>query len=80
TGEQYEASYKQGTWPDATRVGHRDDAIETTLVTVEDDRAVQVLDPETFEAITIPRPSFLDPSADSISVLKSESGLHAIPE
>jgi nonsense-mediated mRNA decay protein 3 len=49
-------------------------------VTVEDDRAVQVLDPETYEAKTIPRPSGVPYAAETVNVLKSRVGLHVVPE
>ncbi|MDL5362787.1 60S ribosomal export protein NMD3 [Halalkalicoccus sp. NIPERK01] len=80
TGERYESSFEEGDSPDARRLGRTDDAQETTLVSVEDDRAVQVLDPETYESKTIPRPDFLDTESGTVSVLKSRAGLHAVPE
>jgi nonsense-mediated mRNA decay protein 3 len=80
TGASYEAAYDEGIAPDARRLGTRADAVETTVVTVEDDHAVQVLDPETYEAKTIPRPDYFDPSAETVAVLKSRAGLHILPE
>jgi nonsense-mediated mRNA decay protein 3 len=80
TGERYEASYEEGDAPEARRLGTIEDGEETTLVTVEDDRAVQVLDPETYRAETIARPDYLDPDADTVTVLKSRAGLHVLPE
>ncbi|WP_256393480.1 60S ribosomal export protein NMD3 [Natronoarchaeum rubrum] len=80
TGERYEASYEEGDAPDAKRLGTIDDAEETTLVAVEDERAVQVLDPETYRAETIARPDYLDTDADAVPVLKSRAGLHVLPE
>lgn len=80
TGEQYEADAEDGIAPDARRLGDVVDARETTLVAVEDDHAVQVLDPDTYEAKTIPRPSYLDPETDTVSVLKHADGLHVLPE
>jgi nonsense-mediated mRNA decay protein 3 len=79
TGEDYEAGAADGTAPEAVRLGDLEDARETTLVTVEDDHAVQVLDPETFEARTIPRPSYLDPDAQTVYVLRHREGLHVLP-
>jgi len=77
TGERYEATIDElGTAP---RLGTREDGTETTLVAVEDDRAVQVLDPETDEAKTIARPGDLDPDADTVRVLKHREGLHVLP-
>ncbi|MFU1781294.1 60S ribosomal export protein NMD3 [Haloarcula japonica] len=80
TGEDYEASFEDGETPDARRLGFQEDAQTTTLVAVEDDRAVQVLDPETFESKTVPRPDYLDTDADEVPVLKSHTGLHILPD
>jgi nonsense-mediated mRNA decay protein 3 len=79
TGESYEAGFEDGIAPDARRLGRRGDAEETTLVAVEDDRAVQVLDPETYAATTVSRPEYLNPGADTVPVLKSRAGLHVLP-
>lgn len=80
TGERYEADAADGVAPDAQRIGHVDDAQNTTLVAVEDDNAVQVLDPQTYESKTIPRPSYLDPDAETVAVLKHRNGLHVLPD
>ena len=80
TGDDYEAAFEEGIDPDARKIGAQSDAEQTTLVAVEDDHAVQVLDPETFESKTISRPSYLDPDAESVPVLKHRSGLHVLPE
>lgn len=80
TGEQYEARFEEGETPDARKLGTTDDADETTVVAVEDDHAVQVLDPETYESKTIPRPDFFDPDAETVPVLKSRAGLHVLPD
>ncbi len=80
TGEGFEASFEDGEAPDARRLGTREDAQATTLVAIEDEHAFQVLDPETYESKTIPRPDYLDPDADEVPVLKSRAGLHALPE
>ncbi|MFT4958642.1 MAG: nonsense-mediated mRNA decay protein 3, partial [Halobacteriales archaeon] len=53
TGEDFEASYEDGDAPAGRVLGRREDGEESTLVTVEDDNAVQVLDPETYEAKTV---------------------------
>jgi nonsense-mediated mRNA decay protein 3 len=79
TGERYEADYEDGDAPDAVDLGHVDDAVETTLVAVTDEHAVQVLDPETYETKTVPRPDFLDVDAEQVPVLKHRNGLHAVP-
>ena len=80
SGDRYEARYEEGNAPDARRLGDRDDAVETTLVAVEDEHAIQVLDPETFETKSIARPDFFDPDAETVLVLKSRTGLHVVPE
>jgi nonsense-mediated mRNA decay protein 3 len=79
TGESYEAAFDEGIAPDARRLGTRSDGAETTVVTVEDDHAVQILDPETYEAKTVPRPDYFDSSAETVRVLKSRAGLHILP-
>jgi len=80
SGAAYEASFEDGDAPDARRLGDREDGVETTLVAIEDDHAVQVLDPETYETKSIPRPDYLDAEADQVQVLKSRAGLHVLPE
>ncbi|WP_436928349.1 60S ribosomal export protein NMD3 [Halosimplex halobium] len=80
TGEDYEASFEDGDAPEARRLGTREDARETTVVAVEDDNAVQVLDPETYAAETIPRPDYFDPAADDVPVIKHREGLHILPD
>jgi nonsense-mediated mRNA decay protein 3 len=80
TGDHFEARFEDEDAPDAERLGFREDGQRTTLVAVEDENAVQVLDPETFESVTIPRPDYLDAAADEVPVLKSRAGLHVLPE
>jgi nonsense-mediated mRNA decay protein 3 len=80
TGGAYEAAFEDGDAPEARRLGRREDAENTTLVTVEDEHAVQVLDPETYASTTVPRPAYLDPGAETVPVLKSRAGLHVLPE
>ncbi|WP_284012945.1 60S ribosomal export protein NMD3 [Halobaculum litoreum] len=79
TGEPYEARFEEGETPDAEQVGTVDDAVETTVVTVEDDNAVQVLDPETYEAVTIPRPPGVAADAAAVDVVKTDAGLYVVP-
>jgi nonsense-mediated mRNA decay protein 3 len=80
TGDDYESAFEADGAPEARKLGSVDDAAETTVVTVEDDHAVQVLDPETYEAKTVPRPDYFDPDAATVPVLKSRAGLHVLPE
>jgi nonsense-mediated mRNA decay protein 3 len=63
----------------AERLGRIEDADETTLVAVEDANAVQVLDPETYAATTVRRPSYLDPDAETVSVFDARDGLYVVP-
>ncbi|MFC7224491.1 60S ribosomal export protein NMD3 [Halalkalicoccus sp. GCM10025322] len=80
TGERYESAFEEGDAPGGRKLGRAEDARETTLVSVEDERAVQVLDPDTYHTETIARPDFLDVEAETVPVLKSRAGLHAVPE
>jgi len=80
TGASFEASYEDGDAPEARVLGRAADGADTPLVTVEDANAVQVLDPETYEAKTVARPDYLDPHAETVTVLKHREGLHVLPE
>jgi nonsense-mediated mRNA decay protein 3 len=80
TGERYEAAFEDGEVPDAERLGWREDGQQTTLVAVEDENAVQVLDPETYESKTIARPDYMDPDAEEVPVIKSHAGVYVLPE
>ncbi|MFW5903317.1 MAG: 60S ribosomal export protein NMD3, partial [Halolamina sp.] len=80
TGDPFEASYEDGDAPDARVLGRTEDGEETPLVSIEDDNAVQVLDPETYESKTVARPDYLDPDAEEVTVLKHREGLHVLPE
>jgi nonsense-mediated mRNA decay protein 3 len=79
SGDAYEADYEDGDAPDARALGRVDDAVETTLVAVEDDNAVQVLHPDTQRAETIPRPGFVDADGPTLPVFSSRAGLHPVP-
>ena len=80
TGDRYEADVEDGIAPDARKIADRGDAEPTTLVAVEDAHAVQVLDPDTYESTTVPRPDYLDPDAEAVPVFKHRRGLHVLPE
>ncbi|MEF8813225.1 MAG: 60S ribosomal export protein NMD3 [Halovenus sp.] len=79
SGDTYEAAYEDGDAPTAARLGWREDGRETTLVAVEDEHAVQVLDPETYETRSVARPSYLDEGAETVDVLRSTAGVHVLP-
>ncbi|WP_418280884.1 60S ribosomal export protein NMD3 [Halorubrum sp. DTA98] len=80
TGEEYSSSFDEGDAPDAARLGTHADASETTVVTVEDENAVQLLDPETYEAKTVPKPDFFDDEDDSVLAFKDGEDVHVVPE
>ncbi|MFC5279375.1 60S ribosomal export protein NMD3 [Halorubrum rubrum] len=79
SGDEYASAFDEGETPAATRLGTRSDATETTVVTVEDDRAIQVLDPETYEARTVPNPAFVDDDADEVLAFKHGEDVHLVP-
>jgi nonsense-mediated mRNA decay protein 3 len=80
SGEKYEADHEDRIAPEADRLGSLEAAEETTLVAVEDDHAIQVLDPENYRTKTIPRPEDLDTDAETVRVFKSPGGIYAVPE
>jgi len=79
SGDPYEASFDDEELA-ARRLTTREDAVETTVVAVEDAHAVQVLDPETYEAKTVSRPTFFDADAETVPVVKTRAGLHLLPD
>jgi len=79
TGEPYETPSGDDA-PEARRLGRREDAEETTVVAVADDHAVQVLDPETYETVTVARPPGLDPGAETVPVLRAAGDVHILPD
>ncbi len=79
SGDTYSAPFEEGASPDATRLGTHEDAAETTVVTVEDEHAIQVLDPETYEARTVPNPSFVDDDAETVLAFEHGGEVHLVP-
>lgn len=63
---------------EATKLGEARDAAETTVVSHRDDE-IQVLDPETYDTVTLERPSFVPPSAEQTPAISTESGLYLLP-
>ncbi len=62
----------------ANRIASIDDAVMVVLVAVEDD-AIMVLDPTTYETVTIRKPmSFTAQSGSEIPVIKTDYGLFAL--
>lgn len=80
TGEEYASGFDEGTAPEADRIGTREDAVETTVVAVEDEHAVQVLDPETYEAVTVRKPDFFEADTDAVLAVKRDGEVHLLPE
>ncbi len=80
TGERYESSYEDGNTPDAERLGWAEDGEEAVLVSVTDEHAIQVLNPNTYETETVARPDFLDPDSETVRVLDTSEGLFVLPE
>ena len=79
TGDPYASDFEEGETPDATRLGSRSDAVETTVVTVEDENAIQVLDPVTYAAKTVPKPTFIDDDADTVLAFEHAGTVHLVP-
>ena len=80
TGDPYAISGQNGEFPAVERVGHHRDAVETTVVAVEDEHSIQLLDPETYEAKTVARPEFVDAKKEMLPVLKDGTELYIVPE
>lgn len=80
TGEPYETAFEDGTVEGATKIGSREAARETTVVSVPDEHAVQVLDPETSVTRTVARPAYFDPEATTVEVFRTAETLYLLPE
>lgn len=80
THDTYQTPFEDGTAPEGSRLGWREDAQETTLVAVEDDHAVQVLDPDTYETKSVARPPALDTDRETVEVFRGEKALYILPE
>lgn len=80
TGERYEATFEEGERPDATVVGSVAEASEATLVAIEDQRAIQVLDPETYETRTVRRPAGVGPETETVAVVKTNGEVYPLPD
>ena len=78
TGDPYEAAFDE--LEDATRLGARADAREATVVAVVDDHAVQLLDPDTYETVTVARPPHVDADAETVPVVRGQEMVHILPD
>lgn len=63
------------------RLGRAEDAEPTTVVSLSGDgEEVQLLDPETYETVTVERPSFLEPTqGEEVGVLSTPEGVFPVP-
>lgn len=64
---------------DIKKLGRREDAISAVLV-AEEGKTIQVMDPETFETVTIKRPEFLSVKpGNEIKIIKTGKGIFVLP-
>jgi nonsense-mediated mRNA decay protein 3 len=80
TGDTYQTPFEDGSAPDADRLGWADHAEETTLVAVEDEHAVQILDPTTYETKSVPRPPSLETETETVQVFRADGELYIVPD
>jgi len=78
TGEPYETGFDA--LENATYLGGRADTQEATVVAVVDDHAVQVLDPDTYETVTVARPPHVDADAETVPVIRGPETVHILPD
>jgi nonsense-mediated mRNA decay protein 3 len=61
------------------KLGRREDAVPAVLV-VDERTTIQVLDPHTYETVTIRRPEFLSAEqGDEVKIIKTAKGLFVLP-
>ena len=61
------------------KLGRREDAVPAVLV-AQEGKTIQVMDPETYETVTIKRPEFLSAKpGNEIKIIKTEKGIFVIP-
>jgi nonsense-mediated mRNA decay protein 3 len=64
---------------DVKKLGRKQDAIPAVLVANEE-RTIQVLDPDTYETITIKRPEFLSAEqGNEVKIVKTSKGIFVVP-
>jgi len=79
TGEPYETPFDDET-AETRRLGRREDAEETAVVAVADEHAVQVLDPETYETVTVVRPPGVGHETETVPVIRAGGEVHILPD
>lgn len=77
TGKKFIENYND--LMDVKKLGRKNDAVPAVLVS-DEGRTIQILDPETYESITIKKPGFLnaDPGSE-IMIIRTERGIFAVP-
>ncbi len=61
------------------KLSRRDDAVSAVLI-ADEGKTIQVMDPETYETVTIKRPEFLSVEAgEEIKVVKTARGIFVVP-
>ncbi|MDO8726190.1 MAG: 60S ribosomal export protein NMD3 [Candidatus Methanoperedens sp.] len=64
---------------DVKKISRRDDAMSAVLV-ADEGKTIQVLDPHTYETITVKRPDFLSVEpGNEIKIVKTEKGIFVLP-
>jgi nonsense-mediated mRNA decay protein 3 len=64
---------------DITRLGRKEDAVAAVFV-AEEGKTIQVMDPETFETVTIKRPDFMSSEpGNEIKIIKTMKGIFVLP-
>ncbi len=64
---------------DIKKLGRRQDLASAVLVAYEN-RTIQILDPETYETVTIKRPEFLSAEpGDEVKIIKTGKGIYVLP-
>lgn len=70
---------------DLTRLATRGDGKRATVVAVEDEHALQVLDPDTYETVAVPHPDFFDAAGfragevTEVTVIRVDGELYLLP-
>ncbi len=64
---------------DVKKLGRREDAVPAVLVS-DEGKTIQVLDPDTYESITLKRPDFLSAEPGSeVKIIKTARGVYVLP-
>jgi nonsense-mediated mRNA decay protein 3 len=64
---------------DVKKLSRRNDA-ESTVLVADEGRTIQVLDPHTYETVTVKRPEFLSvEQGNDIKIVKTEKGIFVLP-